>query len=156
MRTTVVMQAERSHYSLTEVTLGGCLSRHDLHVQQGGPDTETDTRHFVLCGKGQLHDLHSKLRLAHPRGKSECLHKCIVAHADGRGVFDGNVRVDKLAQKTDASQLSRNLLLTPRATVNVKPNLQVRGRPVHGVARDFAPRVKAYLDPAASPADRGG
>jgi Fe-S cluster assembly protein SufD len=40
-------------------------------------------------------------------------------------VFDGNVRVNRLAQKTDAQQLSRNLLLVPRATVNVKPNLQV-------------------------------
>ena len=52
-------------------------------------------------------------------------HRCIVASASGRGVFDGNVRVNRLAQKTDAQQLSRNLLLVPRATVNVKPNLQV-------------------------------
>ena len=40
-------------------------------------------------------------------------------------MFDGNVRVGKLAQKTDAQQLSRNLLLVPRATVSVKPNLQI-------------------------------
>lgn len=45
--------------------------------------------------------------------------------ASGRGVFDGNVKVNRLAQKTDAQQLSRNLLLVPRAQVNVKPNLQV-------------------------------
>jgi hypothetical protein len=50
-----------------------------------------------------------------------------VASPAGRGVFDGNVRVGRLAQKTDAQQLSRNLLLVPRATVNVKPNLQARG-----------------------------
>lgn len=52
------------------------------------------------------------------------LFRCIVAAGSGRGVFDGNVRVNRLAQKTDAQQLSRNLLLVPRATVNVKPNLQ--------------------------------
>ena len=40
-------------------------------------------------------------------------------------MFDGNVRVGKAAQKTDAQQLSRNLLLVPRATVSVKPNLQI-------------------------------
>jgi Fe-S cluster assembly protein SufD len=34
-------------------------------------------------------------------------------------------QVNKLAQKTDAQQLSRNLLMVPRATVNVKPNLQI-------------------------------
>lgn len=43
----------------------------------------------------------------------------------GRGIFDGSVKVERLAQKTDAKQLSRNLLLVPRATVNVKPNLQI-------------------------------
>ena len=51
-----------------------------------------------------------------------------MSSATGRGVFDGNVRVNRLAQKTDAQQLSRNLLLVPRATVNVKPNLQVGPR----------------------------
>ena len=40
-------------------------------------------------------------------------------------MFDGSVRVERQAQKTDAGQLSRNLLLVPRATVNVKPNLQI-------------------------------
>lgn len=35
------------------------------------------------------------------------------------------MKVERLAQKTDAKQLSRNLLLVPRATVNVKPNLQI-------------------------------
>lgn len=45
--------------------------------------------------------------------------------AAGRGVFDGNVKVQRAAQRTDANQLSRNLLLVPKATVNVKPNLQI-------------------------------
>lgn len=48
-----------------------------------------------------------------------------MAAGTGRGVFDGSVRVEQQAQKTDAGQLSRNLLLVPRATVNVKPNLQI-------------------------------
>ncbi len=48
-----------------------------------------------------------------------------MAAGTGRGVFDGSVRVERQAQKTDAGQLSRNLLLVPRATVNVKPNLQI-------------------------------
>jgi Fe-S cluster assembly protein SufD len=48
-----------------------------------------------------------------------------VYDASGRGVFDGNVRVEKAAQQTDAKQLSRSLLLVPKATTNVKPNLQI-------------------------------
>lgn len=158
--------------------------------RQGGKATETGLRSFLLAGEAQLHDLHSKLRMQHPAGSAEQLHKCalptsrqacrwpaccdtvclqaivecaplrtccntlwhrctcpaskngrvrrcIVAAASGRGVFDGNVRVERLAQKTDAAQLSRNLLLVPRATVNVKPNLQIVADDVkctHGAA----------------------
>jgi len=125
VRATLVEQAERSLYSLTEVRLGGRLSRHDLGIAQLGESTRTEMGHFVLVGKDQLHDLHSSLQLDHPEGQADQLHKCIVAHAEGRGVFDGNVQVNRLAQRTDAGQLSRNLLLVPKATVNVKPNLQI-------------------------------
>jgi Fe-S cluster assembly protein SufD len=82
-------------------------------------------RHFLLCGANQLHDLHTSLVLDHPEGVADQLHKCIVSDASGHGVFDGNVQVNKAAQRTDAGQLSRNLLLVPKATVNVKPNLQI-------------------------------
>ncbi|GAX78218.1 hypothetical protein CEUSTIGMA_g5660.t1 [Chlamydomonas eustigma] len=125
MKGTLVHQAEQSMYKLTEARLGSGLSRHDVGVEQGGADTHTTLRHFLVAGPSQLHDLHTKLELSHPRGQAVQLHKCIVAHSTGKGVFDGNVKVNKLAQKTDAQQLSRNLLLVPLATVNVKPNLQI-------------------------------
>jgi Fe-S cluster assembly protein SufD len=125
LRATLVNQGRASRYALTEARLGGSLTRHDLGVDQLGGATETEMQSFLLAGEGQLHDLHSKLRLDHPGGRAEQLHKCISAHPSARGVFDGNVRVNRLAQRTDAQQLSRNLLLAPRATVNVKPNLQI-------------------------------
>mmetsp|Transcript_19381 Transcript_19381/g.41937 ORF Transcript_19381/g.41937 Transcript_19381/m.41937 type:complete len:485 (+) Transcript_19381:93-1547(+) len=124
-RGTLVQQAKSSQYRLTEASLGSSLSRHDVGITQEGEETDTELSHFLLCGSGQLHDLHSKLELNHPRGKANQLHKCIASHSTARGVFDGNVKVNKLAQQTDARQLSRNLLLVPRATVNVKPNLQI-------------------------------
>ena len=51
--------------------------------------------------------------------------RCIAAAPTSRCVFDGAVRVGKLAQRTDARQLSRNLLLARRATVNARPNLRI-------------------------------
>ncbi|MCD7447918.1 hypothetical protein HAX54_036286 [Datura stramonium] len=54
-----------------------------------------------------------------------------------QAVFDGNVQVNRYAQQTDAGQLTRSLLLEPRATVNVKPNLQIIADDVkcsHGAA----------------------
>lgn len=125
MKATLVNQGQESDYSLTEARVGGELTRHDLGVDQLGERTQTTLRSFLLAGQGQLHDLHSKLKLDHPEGAAAQLHKCISAHPTSRGVFDGNVRVNRLAQRTDAQQLSRNLLLAPRATVNVKPNLQI-------------------------------
>lgn len=124
-KSTLVTQGSESRYSLTEARLGGSISRHDVDILQVGPETETSMRSFLLAGTSQLQDLHSKLRLEHPQGTAEQLHKCIAIDATSRGVFDGNVRVGRKAQKTDAQQLSRNLLLAPRATVNVKPNLQI-------------------------------
>lgn len=92
-RVTLVSQAQGSSYHLTEARVGAMLSRHDIGVHQGGPDTSTTMRHFLISGSGQLHDLHTKLELNHPRGVAAQLHKCIVAHSSGKGVFDGNVKV---------------------------------------------------------------
>lgn len=122
---TLVRQAESSKYELTDICVGSRLARHDVNVSQEGPDTVTKMKHFVLCGRDQLHDVHTTVRLVHPRGACQQLHKCIVAHNTGRGVFDGNVRVERYAQQTDAGQLTRNLLLAKNATVNVRPNLQI-------------------------------
>ncbi|GMI63924.1 ATP-binding cassette I7, non-intrinsic ABC protein 6 [Hibiscus trionum] len=134
---TSVRQESTSAYELVEVSTGGKLSRHNVHVQQLGPDTETKLTTFHLCVGDQTQDLHSRIVLDHPRGYCQQLHKCIVAHSSGQAVFDGNVKVNRYAQQTDAGQLTRSLLLEPRATVNLKPNLQIIADDVkcsHGAA----------------------
>ncbi|XAR70610.1 hypothetical protein NMG60_11027518 [Bertholletia excelsa] len=134
---TSVRQESASTYELIEVSTGGKLSRHNLHIQQVGPDTTTELSAFHLSVSDQTQDLHSRLVLDHPRGFSKQLHKCIVAHSLGQAVFDGNIKVNRYAQQTDAGQLTRSLLLEPRATVNVKPNLQIIADDVkcsHGAA----------------------
>ncbi|GAB2215878.1 hypothetical protein Drorol1_Dr00023637 [Drosera rotundifolia] len=134
---TSVSQESGSSYKLVEVSCGGKLSRHNLHVQQVGPDTSTELSTLHLSMADQTQDLHSRVVLDHPRGYSRQLHKCIVAHLQGQAVFDGNVRVNRFAQQTDAGQLTRTLLLAPRATVNLKPNLQIIADDVkcsHGAA----------------------
>lgn len=134
---TSVRQETSSVYQQIEVSTGAKLNRHNVHVQQVGPDTLTELSTFHLSNGDQLQDLHSKLILNHPRGVSRQIHKCIVAHSQGQAVFDGNVQVNREAQQTDAGQLTRSLLLEPRATVNVKPNLQIIADDVkcsHGAA----------------------
>ncbi|CAN1843956.1 Protein ABCI7, chloroplastic [Linum perenne] len=134
---TSVKQESASSYELVEASSGGKLSRHNLHIQQLGPDTNTEVSTFHLSAGDQTQDLHSRLIFDHPRASSRQLHKCIVAHSSGQAVFDGNIRVNRYAQQTDAGQLTRSLLLEPRATVNIKPNLQIIADDVkcsHGAA----------------------
>ncbi|XP_042434824.1 protein ABCI7, chloroplastic-like [Zingiber officinale] len=134
---TSTRQEASSIYELIEVSTGGRLSRHNLHIQQLGPDTVSELAAFHISRNNQTQDLHSTLILDHPRGYSRQLHKCIVSHSSGQAVFDGNIRVNRFAQQTDAGQLTRTLLLAPHATANVKPNLQIIADDVkcsHGAA----------------------
>ncbi|XP_030948715.1 protein ABCI7, chloroplastic-like [Quercus lobata] len=108
-----------STYELVGVSSGGKLSRHNVHIQQLGPETVTELSSLHLSASDQTQDLHSRLVMDHPRGYSRQLHKCIVAHSQGQAVFDGNIKVNRYAQQTDAGQLTRSLLLEPRATVNI-------------------------------------
>jgi SUF system FeS cluster assembly, SufBD len=67
---------------------------------QVGPDTTTEMRHFLLCGEEQLHDLHSKLHLLHPRGEANQLHKCIVAAGSGNPPLKKNSKMKIKKQAT--------------------------------------------------------
>ncbi len=119
-----IAQARYSRYTCHAITLGAKLSRHNLEVFQTGEGTETTLNGLTLIGGEQLADTHSAIALNHPNGTSDQLHKCIVddrAHA----VFNGKVFVPQTAQFTNASQLNRNLLVSPRARVDTKPQLEI-------------------------------
>jgi Fe-S cluster assembly protein SufD len=124
-KSTIVNQTEKSHYSCTEIRIGGGTNRHDLILNQLGSNTITNMKHLILASENQMQDLHSKVTLDFPKSVLNQLHKCIVAHSTGQGVFDGNVKVNQMASKTNAQQISRNLLLNQRSSVYVKPNLQI-------------------------------
>ena len=90
-----LLQESTSAYELVEISTGGKLSRHNVHIQQLGPETMTELSTLHLSVGNQTQDLHSSLVLDHPRGYSRQLHKCIVANPQGQAVFDGNVKVNR-------------------------------------------------------------
>lgn len=91
-----LLQKSSSTYNLVEVNTGAKLSRHNLHIQQLGPDTVTELSSFHLSSRNkQIHDLHSRLVLDHPRGYSRQLHKCIVCESEAHAIFDGNIKVNR-------------------------------------------------------------
>jgi Fe-S cluster assembly protein SufD len=121
---TAIAQARDSRYTCNAISFGAKLSRHNLEILQTGEQTETTLNGLTIIYGNQLADTHSAIALNHPYGKSEQLHKCIVgdrAHA----VFNGKVFVPKPAQLTDAAQLNRNLLLSSKARVDTKPQLEI-------------------------------
>ncbi|HEY9693381.1 MAG TPA: Fe-S cluster assembly protein SufD [Oculatellaceae cyanobacterium] len=119
-----IAQARNSHYACHAVSFGGQLSRHNLEVFQTGEATETTLNGLTMIAGSQIGDTHSAIALNHPYGISNQLHKCVVgdrAHA----VFNGKVFVPKPAQLTNAGQLNRNLLLSSKARVDTKPQLEI-------------------------------
>jgi Fe-S cluster assembly protein SufD len=121
---TAVSQARDSRYTCNAITLGAALSRHNLEVYQTGEQTETTLSGLTMVRGQQIADLHSAIALNHPHGTTDQLQKNIVddrAHA----IFNGKVFVPQAAQLTDAAQLNRNLLLSDKARVDTKPQLEI-------------------------------
>ena len=119
-----IAQARDSRYTCNAIVLGAKLSRHNLEIFQKGEQTETTLNGMTMIAEQQVADTHSAIALNYPHGITRQLHKCIVgdrAHA----VFNGKVFVPKPAQLTDAGQLNRNLLLSPKARVDTKPQLEI-------------------------------
>ncbi len=121
---TAVTQARNSRYTCNAIAFGGKLSRHNLEILQTGEQTETTLNGLTMVSGNQLADTHSALALNHPHSSSKQLQKNIVADK-AHGVFNGKIFVPKPAQLTDASQLNRNLMLSPQARIDTKPQLEI-------------------------------
>jgi Fe-S cluster assembly protein SufD len=121
---TAVTQSRHSRYSCLAIAFGCQLSRHNLEIWQTGEQTETTLNGLTVIGSRQLADTHSAIALNHPHAVSRQLHKFIISDR-AHGVFNGKIIVPKAAQLTDASQLNRNLLLSPKARIDTKPQLEI-------------------------------
>lgn len=121
---TAVSQARTSRYTCNALSLGAALSRHHLEIYQTGEQTETTLNGLTMIAGTQVGDMHSAIALTQPYGITRQLQKCVVgdrAHA----IFNGKVFVPQAAQLTDAGQLNRTLLLSPKARVDTKPQLEI-------------------------------
>src|SRR5262245_25724695 len=126
------------------LVLGGSLSRDDIEVRLDGEGASCELAGlFVVDGKRAAHT-HSKIDHVRPHGTSRELYKGILDD-QARGVFNGLVVVRPGAQKTDAWQMNRNLLLSREALVHSTPQLEILANDVkckHG-------STTGQLDPAA-------
>jgi len=122
---TCAVRLERdASYRSVSVAVGARLSRYNLNVLQAGEGTHCQVDGLALLNERQLGDTHSFIDHAQPHGTSRQLHKC-VAGGHAHAVFNGRILVRPGAQRTDSSQASRNLLLSRRAHVDTKPQLEI-------------------------------
>jgi Fe-S cluster assembly protein SufD len=113
-----------ARYAHASVQGGAALARHELHVEFAGSNAEVDVQGLVLA-HGSAHLDHTLfLHHAVPDCRSNQLFKHVVDD-HGHAVFQGGIRVAPQAQKTDAQQLSRTLLLADRAQIDTKPELEI-------------------------------
>ena len=104
-------------------SLGAQLGRADIDVRlASGAECHLDG--LYLAGKRQHVDHQTRIDHAEPHATSSQLYKGILDGA-ARAVFSGTVHVREDAQKTDAKQMNRNLLLSSRAEVDAKPQLEI-------------------------------
>lgn len=122
--TTEVHQERGSNYTSYAISLGGEIARHNLNVAVSDEHIETTIDGLYVVTGNQHTDSHTVIDHQKPHSASHQLYKGIL---DGRGraVFNGKVFVREGALLTDARQLNKNLLLSPEAHVDTKPELEI-------------------------------
>lgn len=119
-----IAQHRSSSYTNNSIVLGAYKSRSNLNIHQLGEFTETHLNGLTLMDGERFADTHSAIAHNFPHGSSQQLHKCA---ANGRShcIFNGKILVAKGAQLTNSQQLSRNILLSPKARIDTKPQLEI-------------------------------
>ena len=111
-------------YRNWSISVGAAVSRHNLVTRQRQEGGDIQIKGLALGHEKRIVDTHSCIEHTEPHGESNQVHKTI---AGGRSkvVFNGKVKVHKNAQQTNSSQQNRNLLLSARASVDAKPELEI-------------------------------
>jgi Fe-S cluster assembly protein SufD len=119
-----VQQSRGSRLLSHSISLGGVLTRNNINCVLDGEGLESTLNGLYVGRDNQLVDHHTAIFHNKPNCNShEYYHGILDGHS--QGVFNGKIFVRPEAQKTDAKQTNRNLLLSDDATVNTKPQLEI-------------------------------
>ena len=121
---TYVSQKQESHVSVQTFSFGGNLTRNNLNFYHFGERLTSTLNGITIIGDKQHVDHYTLVHHAAPNCESFQDYKGIFSDRS-TGVFNGKVYVEKEAQKTNAFQKSNNILLSDKATINAKPQLEI-------------------------------
>jgi len=122
---TQCVQSSDSLYNNYTYTLPGAdLVRNTLHLDLNGTNTESHLYGLYLTGANQLVDNHTSVHHLFPNCMSNELYKGVLMD-NSRAVFNGKIYVHQDAQKTNAFQQNNNMLLSNKAVIDSKPQLEI-------------------------------
>lgn len=133
---TQVKQQKNSNFTTYTVTLGGAMVRNDLNTVLDDEHIQANLYGLYILDESQHVDNHTLIDHAKPNCESRELYKGVLA-GRSRGVFNGKVFVRKDAQKTNAYQSNKAMLLSKEASIDTKPQLEIYADDVkcsHGAA----------------------
>ncbi|MHB8920282.1 MAG: Fe-S cluster assembly protein SufD [Halothiobacillus sp.] len=113
-----------ARYRSINIQLGGQLVRREINVDISEPGAHCDLLGLMMPRDKQIMDTHTRVTHAAPHTTSNEQYQ-IIADDAGRGIFKGRILVAQDAQKIEAYQNSRNLLLSNTAEIDTKPELEI-------------------------------
>ncbi len=122
--TTQIIQEDSSTFTCTTISLSGNMVRNNLNFILNGEHCEGNMNGLVLLKGTTLVDNHTSVDHVKPNSASNELYKGILDEKS-TGVFNGKIFVRQDAQKTNAYQSNKNLLISEEATMNTKPQLEI-------------------------------
>ncbi len=124
VNTTHAVQKKQSRFSTHTFILSGSFVRNNLNIALDGEYTESHLNGLYLTNGNQVVDNHTLVDHRKPNCNSNELYKGII---DGKStaIFNGKIYVRKDAQKTNAFQSNKNILLSDDGTINTKPQLEI-------------------------------
>jgi Fe-S cluster assembly protein SufD len=113
-----------ANYTTNTFTFNGAVVRNNLNVVLASDLCESHLNGLFISSESKLIDNHTLVDHQKPNCQSNELYKGI-AKGKSTGIFNGKIYVRKDAQKTNAYQSSKNILLSEDATINTKPQLEI-------------------------------
>ena len=121
---TFIDQKDGSVVNVHTFSFGGKLTRNNLNFFQNGERIDSTMKGVTIIEEKQHVDHHTLVHHIQPNCESHQDYKGIYGE-NATGVFNGKIIVDKIAQKTNAFQQNNNILVSDKATINTKPQLEI-------------------------------
>ena len=119
-----VIQQQNSEYNLGTLHFKFNYARFEIRIKQSSGNARTNIKGMQITKNDEQIATYAKIEFNGPNGFLDQINKSL-ADDKSHAIFEGSIIVPKIAQKTDAAQLSRNLLLSNNARIDTKPQLEI-------------------------------